>query len=151
MPRALVANLSRPHPSESERPQTFFGSVDGALHRHLCLTEQRRLSALAPCATTISEQALLVAHIKEIETWFALRVATRFAAPHTVLEFTESGKAAFLGYQTLLNVRSNAAVKALRGACAVDMFIYSFELFSPFWNPRTSYWARAARRWVAMI
>lgn len=43
----------------------------------------------------------------------ALRVASRFAAPHAVIEFTDEGKAAFLGYQTLLNVRSNAAVKAL--------------------------------------
>ena len=43
----------------------------------------------------------------------ALRVASRFAAPHAVIEFTAAGKAAFLGYQTLLNVRSNAAVKAL--------------------------------------
>ena len=43
----------------------------------------------------------------------ALRVASRFAAPHAVIEFTDEGKAAFLGYQTLLNVRANAAVKAL--------------------------------------
>lgn len=45
----------------------------------------------------------------------ARRVACRFKDPHAVLEFTNEGKAAFLGYQTLLNVRSNAAVKACLG------------------------------------
>lgn len=42
----------------------------------------------------------------------ARRVASKFERPHSVLEFTDDAKATYLGYQTLLNVRANSAVKA---------------------------------------
>ena len=42
----------------------------------------------------------------------AQRVASTFETAHTILEFTDTARASFLGYQTLLNVRANAAAKA---------------------------------------
>lgn len=42
----------------------------------------------------------------------AQRVASTFETAHTVLEFTDSARASFLEYQTLLTVRANAAAKA---------------------------------------
>ena len=44
----------------------------------------------------------------------AERVTSRFSTPHTILELTEDAQATFLGYQTLLNVKSNAAAQARR-------------------------------------
>ena len=41
-------------------------------------------------------------------------VTSRFSTPHTILELTEDARATFLGYQTLLNVKSNAAAQARR-------------------------------------
>lgn len=40
------------------------------------------------------------------------RVTDRFVQPHIVLELSTDAKATFMGYQTLLNVKSNAAVQA---------------------------------------
>lgn len=42
----------------------------------------------------------------------AARVANRFAESHQTLDMSEEAKAAYLGFQTLLNVQANAAVKA---------------------------------------
>ena len=42
----------------------------------------------------------------------AERVANAFAKPHSILEMTEDARGVFLGYQTLLNVKSNAVAQA---------------------------------------
>ena len=41
----------------------------------------------------------------------AQRVASTFETAHTVLDFTDSARASFLEYQTLLNVRANAKAR----------------------------------------
>lgn len=40
------------------------------------------------------------------------RVLEQFQEPHQKLQFDAPGRAAFLGYQTLLNVKANAAAQA---------------------------------------
>ena len=42
-------------------------------------------------------------------------MASAFAQPHSILEMTEDPRGMFLGYQTLLNVKSNAAAQAAPG------------------------------------
>ena len=45
----------------------------------------------------------------------AEHVANACAKPHSILEMTEDVRGVFLGYQTLLNVKSNAAAQAAPG------------------------------------
>ncbi|CAE7325880.1 unnamed protein product [Symbiodinium necroappetens] len=58
----------------------------------------------------------------------AVRVVERFTAPHEVLAFDQSGRGAFLAYQTLLSVRANAAAQVGSDALATRMSIAPWHL-----------------------
>ena len=50
----------------------------------------------------------------------ATRVARAFDKPHQTLELEPEAEAAYLGYQTLLNIQSNAAVQAPCMRCLLE-------------------------------
>ena len=94
-------------PEDADAPEYVFRLPDGVESRFRYMwTDGRPHAALRVPNRTIAPTASL--------RDCAARVATAFAEPHSVLEFHDDARGAFLGFQTCLNVQANAAAQVRR-------------------------------------
>ncbi|CAJ1341393.1 unnamed protein product [Effrenium voratum] len=122
--RAAVSGLKRAVdvPAE-EMLQYIFKLPDGVVTRlkYSWTCGEPRAQMRIPNRLVVDSEGFCVAEC-------ARRVAERFRDPHQTLEMDNQARACFLGYQTLLNVRANAAAQVGSDKLATRMSIGPWHL-----------------------